>query len=186
MNDNDVVLVGLKETKKALKDHAPELLKAMNKEIKGIGNDLSSFARTKIPESSPARGWRTVPAASPRSRGGAGWPAWNPGEMKKGVKFKTGGTKKKGSATQSAYSLINESAAGAIFEIAGRSASGSGSGVSLINDLNQTSKASRIIWSALDERGKREVAEAIEEVIKHTDSKLQDQLNSANDRDVIK
>ena len=183
--EGEIVLTGLKDTKKALKAYAPEVLKEMNAEIKGVGKSVATLAKARIPEAPPMRGWRTVPATNGRSRGGAGWPAWSPSEMKKGIKFKTGGARrKKGSTTSDAYSLINQSAAGMIFELAGRSSNGAGSGVALINDLNHVRKASRAIYSALDERGKKEVAEAIVQAVDKAEKALQATLNAANDREV--
>jgi len=183
--EGEVILTGLKDTKKALKQYAPEVLKEMNAEIKAVGKSVATLAKARIPEAPPMRGWRTVPAAAPRARGGAGWPAYSPSEMKKGIKFKTGGARrKKGSTTSDAYSLINQSAAGMIFELAGRTSNGAGSGVAFINDLNHIRKASRAIYSALDERGKREVAQAISDAVEKAEQALQAELNAANDREV--
>lgn len=181
----EVVLVGLKDTKKALKQYAPDVLKEMNSEIKEVGKSVVSMAKARIPDAPPMSGWRTVPAATGRARGGAGWPAYSPSEMKKGIKFKTGGARrKKGSTTSDAYSLINNSAAGMIFEIAGRISNGAGTGVSFIQDLNRVRKASRAIYSALDERGKAEVQDAIVKAVEKAEAALQQELNAANDREV--
>lgn len=183
--EGEIILTGLKDTKKALKQYAPEVLKEMNSEIKAVGKSVATLAKARIPEAPPMRGWRNVPAAAPRARSGAGWPAYSPSEMKKGIKFKTGGARrKKGSTTSDAYSLINQSAAGMIFELAGRTSNGNGSGVAFINDLNKVRKASRAIYSALDERGKAEVAQAISDAVEKAEKALQAQLNAANDREV--
>lgn len=183
--EGEVILTGLKDTKKALKLYAPEVLAEMNKEIKAVGKSVATLAKARIPEASPMRGWRTVPAAHPRTRSGAGWPAYSPSEMKKGIKFKTGGARRKrGATTSDAYSLINQSAAGMIFELAGRKSNGNGSGIAFINDLNRVRQASRAIYSALDERGKREVAQAISDAVVKAESALQAALNAANDTEV--
>jgi hypothetical protein len=49
--------------------------------------------------------------------------------------------------------LINESAAGAIIEFAGRTSGGTGSGIQFITNLTDEIKnPSRLIWRAVDER----------------------------------
>lgn len=180
----DVVLIGLRDTKKALKDYAPDVLKQMNAEIRGVGKSLTLVAKADIPEAPPMRGWRQVPASAGRTRGSAGWPAWDPAAIRKGIKFKTGGRRTKGSAISDAYSLVNDSAAGAIFEVAGRRSNGSGTGVDFINNLNKVRQASRAIWAALDDRGKREIQDAIVQAIDKAERELQARLAAANDREV--
>lgn len=181
--EGKLVIFGLKDTRKALKDYAPEVLKEMNKEIRGVGKSLTLLSKGNIPEKPPMRGWREVTAANGSSRGGSGWPAWNASEIRKGVKFKTGGRRKKGSNISDAYALINESAAGAIFELAGRRSNGAGTGVQFIENLNRVRRASRAIWNALDERGKEEIQKGILDAIKKAEDQLQARLDAANDRE---
>jgi hypothetical protein len=57
--------------------------------------------------------------------------------------------------TTSAGALINESAAGAIIEVAGRKSDGTGSGIQFIKNLTDEIKnPSRLIWRSVDERKK--------------------------------
>lgn len=181
-----LVLTGLADTRRAIRNYSPELLKAMNKRIRDEGNQLRDFARLLVPEAPPAKGWRTTPAVNPRSRGGAGWPAWDIAEIRKGIKFKAGGRKRqKGSQISDAYSLRTESAAGAIYEVAGRRSSGNGTGVGLITQLNSKGVASRGIWAALDIWGRDRMRQVITDIVEDTQRQLQAALDAANDREGV-
>jgi hypothetical protein len=175
MADEVIVLTGIKETLDALKefdkDAVKRFTKVINSELAGAERD----ARGLISEEPPMSGWRKSDAAKPRktTRGGAGWPGWNAGEIKSKItKTKVQG-KVRGDYTTSAGALLNKSAAGAIFEIAGRKASGtkamtaqSSSGQFLRTIGNRFGKASRVVWRVVDkDRSKIEanVARALEQ-----------------------
>jgi uncharacterized protein YfaP (DUF2135 family) len=126
MADEIIVLTGIKETVDALKEFDKAAARKFNKVI----NDELSRAEQKADNlvvqftnpvyGTPMRGWRKTPATNPRSRGGAGWPAWDVNQIQAGsVKSRAQG-KVRGDYTTSAGALINKSAAGAIFEVAGR------------------------------------------------------------------
>jgi hypothetical protein len=101
---------------------------------------------------------------------GAGWPGWNTGVIQQGItKTKAEGKVRK-DFTTSAGALLNKSAAGAIFEIAGRKTKGTadrtGSAQFLRTLGNRFGKASRLIWRVVDkdkDRIERNVARALEE-----------------------
>ena len=121
---------------------------------------------------SPMSGWRKTDAAKPRrsTRGGAGWPGWNTGVVQAGIlKTKAQGKVRK-DFTTSAGALLNKSAAGAIFEVAGRKTKGTtartGSAQFLRTLGNRFGKASRLIWRVVDkdkDKIERNVARALEE-----------------------
>jgi hypothetical protein len=101
------------------------------------------------------------------------------------IKPKIGGRpRQKGSVWSDAYSIIQNSAAGSIYELAGRRSNGNGTGVQFINNLNKISHASRALWKALDERGERETQVAILDALKKAEAELEARLAAANDREV--
>lgn len=162
MQDEIIVLTGIKETLDALKEFDKDAVKRFNKVItnelsnaeRDARNLVSAVANSRT--NTPMSGWKESDAANPRrtTRGGAGWPGWNTGVIQHGiVKTKVQGKVRK-DYTTSAGALVNKSAAGAIFEIAGRkwkSNSGGGSGNQFQRTLmNRFGKASRLIWRVVD------------------------------------
>ena len=176
MADEVVILTGIKETLDALKafdkDAVRRFNKVINEELSGAESDARrSVDLIKNPKTdTPMSGWRKTDALNPtKTRGGKGWPGWDSSVVKAGIKK----TKAQGKPRQfqgyttSAGALLNESAAGAIFEVAGRKGNGTGTGVSFINTLNERfGKASRTIWRTVDKdrvRIEANVAKALEQ-----------------------
>jgi len=176
MADEVIVLTGIKETLDALaafdKSAVRKFNKVINDELSGAqldaqrSVDLIINPRTNTPMS----GWRKTDAFKPtKTRGGKGWPGWDSSVVKAGIKkSKSQGKPRKFQGyTTSAGALLNESASGAIFEVAGRKSSGTGTGTSFINTLNERfQKASRTIWRTVDKdrpRIEANVAKALDE-----------------------
>lgn len=158
--DGVVVLVGIDKTLKQLKEFDADAVRRfnslINKELAGAESEARSYvARAAVSaEGTPMRGWRSHDAARPRrtTRGGAGWPGWNTGDVQKGIR-KTraqGKPSRRKDYTTSAGALLNKSAAGAIFEVAGRHNQGKGNGEGFIEKLNWFGHASRLVWKAVD------------------------------------
>lgn len=189
MADEVVVLTGIKETLDALKQFDKSAVRNFNKVIntelanaerdahgivRGIGNGQTD---------TPMSGWRTYDAANPRrsSRGGAGWPAWNTGTVIAGIrKTKTQG-KVRADYTTSAGALVNKSAAGAIFEVAGRingkRASGRKSGEQFMRTLSARFKpASRLIWRVVD-KDRAKIEANVKKALDEAKAELQRHLN---------
>jgi hypothetical protein len=175
MADEVIVLSGIKETLDALKQFDKDAVKRFNKVINTELAGAERDAKGLINEEPPMSGWRKADAARPRktTRGGAGWPGWNAGEIKSKItKTKVQGKVRK-DYTTSAGALLNKSAAGAIFEIAGRQASGTkkmfaqtSSGQFLRTLENRFKKASRVVWRVVDKDRSRieaNVARALEQ-----------------------
>lgn len=178
MADEVIVLTGIKETLDALKEFDKGAVKRFNKVINSELSSAETSARTIVARidnsrgtGTPMSGWRQSAATRPSStRGGAGWPAFNPSDVAAGiVKSKAQGRVRR-DYTTSAGKLINKSAAGAIFEVAGRQTKGSAartSGAQFLRNLgNRFGKASRLIWSVVDkdaDRIQRNVAKALDE-----------------------
>jgi len=170
-----IVFSGIKETLDALKEFDKDAVKRFNKvintELAGAERDAKDIVSAV--GNSPMSGWRTKDPARPRAstRGGAGWPGWNVGVIQAGIrKTKAEGKARKGDYTTSAGALLNKSAAGAIFEVAGRKTKATvartGSAQFLRTLSARFGKASRVVWRVVDKDRKRienNVAKAYEE-----------------------
>jgi len=140
-------------------------------------------AKGLISEDPPMSGWRKADATKGRTRGGAGWPGWNAGEIKSKItKTKAQGKVRK-DYTTSAGALLNKSAAGAIFEVAGRQASGTkkmfaqtSSGQFLRTLENRFKKASRVVWRVVD-KDKAKIEANVEKALNEAKVELQKYLN---------
>ena len=165
-----VSIYGLQEVDRALKAFAPDVRKEMYTSIKGALGRVVNEARSNVPSQPPMSGWRTISpknAGVSRSRGGltrggAGWAPWNQNSISSGIKQGTG--KNMGSGNPKigkvAFALRSESAAGVIFEQSGRKSSGTGTGTSFINILNQRyGGASRLLWKAYIKQSKSVIAD---------------------------
>jgi hypothetical protein len=157
MADEVIVLTGIKETLDGLKQFDKGAVRRFNKVINTELASAERDARNIITDQPPMSGWRKADAAKGRTRGGEGWPGWNAGEIRSKItKTKAQGKVRK-DYTTSAGALLNKSAAGSIFEIAGRRASGtkkmfeqSSSGQFLRTLENRFKKASRVVWRVVD------------------------------------
>jgi hypothetical protein len=173
MADEVIVLSGIKETLDALKQFDKDAVKRFNKVINTELAGAERDAKGLINEEPPMSGWRKADAARGRTRGGAGWPGWNAGEIKSKITKTKAQGKVRGDYTTSAGALLNKSAAGAIFEVAGRQASGTkkmfaqtSSGQFLRTLENRFKKASRVVWRVVDKDRSRieaNVARALEQ-----------------------
>ncbi len=82
MAEEVIVLTGIKETLDALKDFDKDAVRRFNKVINNELAGAERDAHNLINEKPPMSGWRKVDAARGKTRGGAGWPGWNAGEIK--------------------------------------------------------------------------------------------------------
>ena len=189
MAEEVIVLTGIKETLDALKEFDKDAVKRFNKVINSELSSAETSARTIVARvnnthntGTPMSGWRQGSAIRPSStRGGAGWPGFNQAEVAAGIVKTKAQRRVRADYTTSAGALLNKSAAGAIFEIAGRKTKGSADRTSAAQFMrtltNRFGKASRLIWSVVDKdraRIERNVNQALEEA-KQT---LQTHLNS--------
>ena len=108
-----VKVEGVKQTRKAIRQFAPDLNKELNSELKKALAPIAKKARGFAPSSSPMSNWNKSPSQS-------SFPAYNFGVVKSGIGFST----KPGKTTRSGFTsnakIFNKSFAGAIYEVAGR------------------------------------------------------------------
>jgi hypothetical protein len=173
MSKDVVVLTGVKETLQALekfdKDAVKSFNKVINSELKIAKKDAQGFVKADAPLS----GWSTQPARNPRSRGGAGWPAWDQSVIKAGISSSKAEGKVRRDYTTSAGALKNRSAAGVIYELAGRSNRGTGTFIS--NLEKESSQASRLIWKSVD-KNKDRIINNVEKAFNDVKTQLQRNL----------
>jgi hypothetical protein len=121
-----VVVTGLKEAQKAMRSLQPDLEKNLKVEIKAFLVPVVRKARGYAPSSiSGLSGWldsskgNKITAKTSAFRVGH-FPYYNPNVVRKGIKSEVFPTRHKGSGFISLVRVVNASAAGAIFETAGR------------------------------------------------------------------
>jgi len=188
MADEVIVLTGIKETVDALKEFDKSAVRKFNKvintELANAERDAHGIARgiSNGKTDTPMSGWRNYDAANPQrsSRGGAGWPAWNTGTVIAGIRKSKAQGKVRGDYTTSAGALINKSAAGAIFEIAGRTSGGTmarSSGGQFMRTLSARFKpASRLIWRVVD-KDRAKIEANVKKALDEAKAELQKYLN---------
>jgi len=104
---------GALELRKAIKKFSPELAKETRKELASLLAPIVKTARGFIPSQAPISGWGK---ASSNGR----FPEWSSAEAKRGIGYKTSPSKPNKSGFRSIARIVNASAAGAIYETAGR------------------------------------------------------------------
>ena len=159
-----IVLTGIKETLKALesfdKQAVRDFTKVINNELRTAKNDAQGL----VSSAPPLSGWSTTPAKNPRSRGGAGWPAWDQSVIKGGISTSKAERKVRKDYTTTAGALINRSAPGVIYELAGRTNKTAGKNKFISNLEDKAFQASRLVWKIVDkdrDRIERNVEKAL-------------------------
>jgi len=104
---------GAIELRKALKKFAPDLAKETQKEIGALLKPITAKARGFIPTTAPLSGW-----ANPATTGK--FPRYSGGDAKRGIGYKTTPSKPNKKGFRALARIVNASAAGAIYETAGR------------------------------------------------------------------
>jgi hypothetical protein len=99
--------------RKALRTFAPDLAKETQKEMASLLKPITSKARGFIPSQAPLSGWG-------KSSINGRFPQWSSSEAKRGIGYKTSPSKPNKSGFRSLARIQNASAAGAIYETAGR------------------------------------------------------------------
>jgi hypothetical protein len=102
------------DLRKALRRFAPDLEKALKKEIAGFLSPVVKQARGFVPSSAPLSGW------APRSFSEGFFPPFRTSDIRSGIGYKTTASKSNSRGFTSQASIFNASRAGAIYESAGR------------------------------------------------------------------
>jgi hypothetical protein len=122
-----VKVEGLRETRRALAKFAPDLKKEVDKDARDRLKFMVKEARGFAPSSLPANlhGWQVDTAgrkitAQTSAFATRTFPLYQAGEVKAGISYDTGFSRANKYGFRSLYELRNKSAAGAIYELAGR------------------------------------------------------------------
>jgi gas vesicle protein len=178
MSENAIVLSGLKETLKALGDFDKDAVKAFNKVINRELSSVKKEAQGFVEAKPPLSGWATQPARNPRSRGGAGWPAWDQSIIKAGISTSKAEGKVRRDYTTSAGAIKNRSAQGVIYELAGRRSRGNGTFIK--NLEGNVGDASRLVWKAVDnnrDKVQKNISDALEQAKRTLQQNLDKEKN---------
>ena len=108
-----VELQGAVALRKALKEYTPDLAKETQKEIAGHLRKVVNRARGFVPSESPLSGWAN-------SVGEWEYRAFNAGVIQNGLGYSTAPSKPNKRGFRTLAQIFNKSAAGAIYETAGR------------------------------------------------------------------
>ena len=101
--------------RKALKNFAPDLAKETQKELGNLLKPITNKARGFIPSQAPISGWaRNSSTAWGSDR------IWSTGKAKRGIGYKTTPSRPNKQGFRALARVVNASAAGAIYETAGR------------------------------------------------------------------
>jgi hypothetical protein len=122
-----VEVKGLRETRRALAKFAPDLKKEVDKDARNRLKFMVTAARGFAPTSLPRNlhGWAITTkglkiTAQTSAFSSRTFPLYQAGEVKSGIKYDTGFSKSNSRGFRSLYELRNKSAAGSIYEWAGR------------------------------------------------------------------
>lgn len=117
-----VVVGGYKELLAALKEFEPDLNKQMKKDIKTAMLPIQDKARGYAPSPYPSYlyNWADKNSLEFNKDGTRKFPLYNPAAVTFGIQYKAGANKKNRYGFSALYYVANTSAAGAIYETAGR------------------------------------------------------------------
>jgi hypothetical protein len=190
-----VPLDGVKETLRAIRKIDPELLKEMNKEIKGVMIPIRDKARGYAPTAAPGGlyNWDegaytkkiTARNSAFRTFNSEGrlrrFPLYQAESVRKGIYYSAAPSKRNKNGWSSQYIIANASASGAIYETAGRKNPGGssksksnnpGAGANFINRMGplygEGASRGRMIFRAWAEdqgRAQAAVVQAIQKTI---------------------
>jgi len=104
---------GALNLRKALKQFTPDLAKETQKELGALLKPVTVKARGFIPSQSPLSGWAKESATGR-------FPLWSSQAAKRGIGYKTTPSRPNRSGFRALARIVNNSAAGAIYETAGR------------------------------------------------------------------
>lgn len=163
-----VQIYGAAATVRALREFDKQAAAEIRKGLQKAAEPIKTRAQDMVP---------TV-ALSQWSRYGWSNRDWSQPTVKKGIAVSLSGRRARGAGTTSFVAIINRNAAGAIYELAGRSNGGN----RLDKGLQASGRgpASRLIWKAFDDmNGDQRVEQEVQKVMTLAQSKLQAAINSA-------
>jgi len=111
---------GLIELKKALKDYAPNLAAQLDDQMALALGGIVKKAQSYAPVDSPLSNWSYRKRSEKNAEGQRKFPLYNSARVVKGIKYSSTPRRTNKKGFKAVYYIINKSAAGAIYETAGR------------------------------------------------------------------
>lgn len=172
-----VEVKGIRTTLAALKELDADVSKEVTKGLTGVADELKREAQGLVLSGQPLSGWK-------------GWrTGYNSDAIKSGIKRTTAKRRKRGTVVSNAMAVTNTTAAGVIWELAGRKTEGArprpginpktgrsyGNGVGFIAKIRQESgqRASRLVWGAYDSPQDFNTASAQDQIVALVDKATQ-------------
>lgn len=118
-----VVVKGLAETRAALRKFEPDLLKESDRAMRAVLKVIVVQAKGYVPRESPMQNWDVSASSTMRGKW-SGDRAFSSSAIKRGIRSRIGRGKINAKGFRAVYSIINATAAGAIYETAGRKTGG--------------------------------------------------------------
>jgi hypothetical protein len=111
---------GLIELKKALKDYAPNLAAQLDDQMALALGGIVKKSQSYVPNDSPLSNWSYRKRSEKNAEGQRKFPLFNSAAVVKGIKYSSTPRRTNRKGFKAVYYIINKSAAGAIYETAGR------------------------------------------------------------------
>ena len=183
MADFDVRIYGLNDTKRLMRELEPELLKAMNREIRTQLEPVAARAKSLVPSSPPISGWgRAVHAPGSRpstSPYGRRWDyqrlAWDSDEAEREIVIRQGGRRRRGQETSAAWQVRSNNPAAAVFELMGRGKSNT----NMVGNVSREHTGTgRVLYRAFDQVGGRRIESEVVGSIRRFETEFNRRLES--------
>ena len=158
-------ITGVHETLAALKELDANAARSINRAINKSAEQVAKVARGLV-DPQGLSGWQRQ---LPGGREGARRAGYNPAEVAAGIKVKRKRPRRRGPLVQAFVVVANTSAAGSIWEVAGRKSDGvTPAGQAMVAAIRQRGgPASRTVWAAADSteygNAQREIAAHVAE-----------------------
>jgi len=176
MTQSNVIINNVKETRRSLTKFAPEVKKALDKANREAGAPLVALAKNNFTDV-PMTNWgRWIAKKDGRNL------SWSQGDAQKGIKIKQRGRAKK-SPWSGVLQIRNETAVGAIYEMAGRrNQPSTPQGAQFIRNLQNIKTVpikglSRGIWAAIKEYPVKKYTDQVVENYAAAEKELQQTLD---------
>ena len=113
---------GIKQLRADLRKFDPELRKEMDKQLKAAMLPIRDAARGFVPDGEPAglSRWARAPRKTAKEKAYRPFPRFDSAVIRKGIVYRSGKNKANANGFQALFYVANTSAAGAIYETAGR------------------------------------------------------------------
>jgi hypothetical protein len=168
-------ITGVYETLAALKAFDVNLARRTDKKINDAAREVANLGQSLVDPQGLSGFQRQLPGG----RVGARRAGYDPAEISKGIKVKRRRQKKASNGEVRSFVVIaNTTAAGAIWEVAGRTSDGvTPAGIAMVRNIrNRGGAASRTVWAAADQTDmgavRDKITAAINESVAEANTKI--------------